>query len=144
MAALAVRATAREAPFASGGSWAAGPLAPTPAQLQRDRPTPVGAAVSSTLLRRRRLLERAPPKAASAFKRAYDEGLLPLRVCYDRATGASGRQINGRSIGWTVPDALQLDFDHYAHLFCEGLAETGEPLGFLAAEGLHELLWIGG
>ena len=69
-------------------------------------------------------------------------GLLPLRVCYDRLQ--NGRSVNGRSIGWTVTDVLTLDYDHYCFLFCEGLTETQEPLGFLAAEGLSELLSEGG
>ena len=141
MAALAVRPTAAEAPFASGGHWAAPALDKTAAQLHRDKPKSRTAA-HSNLLRRRRALTREPKKPDSLFKKAYDEGLLPLRVCYDRLQ--NGRSVNGRSVGWTVTDVLTLDYDHYALLFCEGLTETQEPLGFLAAEGLSELLQEGG
>ena len=141
MAALAVRPTTAEAPFASGGHWAAPTLEPTALQRHRDRPKSRTAA-HSNLLRRHRARTREPPKPPSAFKKAYDEGLLPLRLCYDRLQ--NGRSVNGRSIGWTVPDVLSLDYDHYALLFCEGLTETQEPLGFLAAEGLSELLQEGG
>ena len=141
MAALAVRPTTAEAPFASGGHWAAPALEPTALQRHRDKPRSRTAA-HSNLLRRHRARTREPPKPPSAFKKAYDEGLLPLRLCYDRLQ--NGRSVNGRSIGWTVTDVLSLDYDHYCLLFCEGLTETQEPLGFLAAEGLSELLQEGG
>ena len=69
MAALAVRPQTAEAPFASGGHWAAPALEPTALQRHRDKPRSRTAA-HSNLLRRHRARTREPPKPPSAFKKA--------------------------------------------------------------------------
>jgi len=71
---------------------------------------------------------------STEFRRFYDRGDLPIRVCHGGT---------GNSIKWKVPEE-KLDYHHYLPICFDGLREKEDPYRFFAVQGVYDLLAKGG
>lgn len=73
--------------------------------------------------------------APTVFRRFYDIGNLPVRIAHDPTSHSP--------LKWNVkPETL--DYHHYLPIFFSGLCEKDDPYRFIAVQGTHELLEVGG
>ena len=73
------------------------------------------------------------PVRSSTFRKLYDSGELPIAMVHNNM---------GNGIRWKVP-LESLDYQHYLHLFFDGLSEKTHPYELLARLGVHEMLQHG-
>ncbi|XP_033634188.1 parkin coregulated gene protein homolog [Asterias rubens] len=72
-------------------------------------------------------IRSCPP---SEFRFFYERGDFPIAVDHDS---------RNNKISWKV-EIEKLDFHHYLPLFFDGLSETKFPYGFLARQGIYDML----